>query len=100
MDTFLLDDRKFCRCSRAIKPAEGIARTRPRKAVIGGKETFSRLGWGLGSLPAEKSINPLPKQTWTCPHCGFVHHAADIVRLDDARLRCKQCGKAITPQSG
>jgi len=35
----------------------------------------------------------------TCPHCGFVHHAADIVRINDVQLRYKQCGKAFTPPS-
>jgi hypothetical protein len=39
----------------------------------------------------------IQRPTWTCPHCGFVHHAADIVRIDDERLLCKQCGQAFTP---
>jgi hypothetical protein len=37
-----------------------------------------------------RKINyPPPRPTWTCPHCGFVHHAADMVRIDDVQLRCK-----------
>jgi transcription elongation factor Elf1 len=43
---------------------------------------------------ARKNRYNIPRPTWNCPHCGFVHSAADIVRLDDERLRCKQCGKA------
>jgi hypothetical protein len=36
-----------------------------------------------------------------CPHCGFVHHAADIVRLrlDNERRLCKQCGEAFLVQA-
>ena len=41
----------------------------------------------------------IQKPTWTCYHCGFVHHAAGIVRIDDAQLMCKQCGEAFTPPS-
>jgi rubredoxin len=47
-----------------------------------------------------RKINyPLPRPTWVCPHCGLVHQAADIVRIDDTQLRCKQCGQAFTPPS-
>jgi hypothetical protein len=28
---------------------------------------------------------------WTCPHCGFVHRAADLLRLDSDNLQCRQC---------
>ena len=41
----------------------------------------------------------IPRPTWTCPHCGFVHSAADIVRINNYQLRCKQCQKAFTPPS-
>src|SRR6516164_2446677 len=31
----------------------------------------------------------------------FVHHASDIVRIDNDRLRCKQCGEAfVDPSTG
>jgi hypothetical protein len=33
--------------------------------------------------------------TWTCPHCCFIHRPADLVRIDDERIRCKQCGQAF-----
>jgi DNA-directed RNA polymerase subunit RPC12/RpoP len=36
---------------------------------------------------------------WTCPHCGFVHLPADLLRIDSLELRCKRCGKAFTPPS-
>jgi rubredoxin len=43
-----------------------------------------------------RKINyPLPKPTWTCPHCGFIHRPADLLRIDDEQLRCKQCGQAF-----
>jgi hypothetical protein len=48
---------------------------------------------------ARKNRYNIPRPTWTCPHCGFVHHAADILRIDNHQLRCKQCQKAFTPPS-
>ena len=42
---------------------------------------------------ARKSRYDIPKPTWTCPHCGFVHSAADLMRLDSERFQCKRCGK-------
>jgi predicted RNA-binding Zn-ribbon protein involved in translation (DUF1610 family) len=35
--------------------------------------------------------------TWPCPYCGYVHYPADLVRLDNERLECYQCGQAFTP---
>ena len=35
--------------------------------------------------------------TWPCPYCGYVHYARDLVRLDNERLECCQCGQAFTP---
>jgi hypothetical protein len=29
--------------------------------------------------------------TWTCPHCGFVHRPAALLRLDGEHLQCKGC---------
>ena len=44
-----------------------------------------------------RKINyPLPKPTWTCPHCGFVHQPVYLVRINAEQLRCKQCGQAFT----
>ena len=33
----------------------------------------------------------------TCPYCLYVHYRADLVRLDNERLECSQCGQAFTP---
>jgi len=33
---------------------------------------------------------PLPVPTWTCPHCGFVHRPADLLRLDSHRLQFQE----------
>jgi hypothetical protein len=34
----------------------------------------------------------MPKiPNWKCPHCGFVHTAADLRRADAENLLCKQC---------
>ena len=42
-----------------------------------------------------RSRHPLPVPTWTCPHCGFVHRPADLLRLDSDNLQCRQCGRAF-----
>jgi hypothetical protein len=39
--------------------------------------------------------HPLPVPTWTCPHCGFVHRPADLLRLDSDNLQCRQCKQAF-----
>jgi hypothetical protein len=60
----------------------------------------ARTAPGIGAALMGRKINyPLPRPTWVCPHCGFVHHATDIVRRDDEGLLCKQCGEAFTPPS-
>ena len=33
--------------------------------------------------------------TWPCPHCGFVHRPADLLRLDADNLLCRQCRQAF-----
>lgn len=33
--------------------------------------------------------SPIP--IWRCPRCGFVHRAADLLRVEWDTLRCKQC---------
>jgi len=35
----------------------------------------------------------IPVPEWRCPHCGFVHHPADLLRLNFTDLQCRQCGK-------
>jgi hypothetical protein len=50
-------------------------RTRPRPAI------------------RHRRLPPVP--TWTCPHCGFVHRPADILRLNFTQLQCKQCRQAF-----
>ena len=42
---------------------------------------------------ARKPRYDIPKRIWTCPHCGFIHTAADLLRLDSNRFQCKGCGK-------
>jgi transposase len=37
-----------------------------------------------------------PAPTRTCPHCGKIHTAAEILRLDGDRLKCAMCGEAFT----
>jgi rubrerythrin len=51
------------------------------------------------ALMATKNRYNIPRPTWTCPHCGFVHYAADIVRLDDEGPECKRCGLAFVAAS-
>jgi transposase len=51
------------------------------------------------ALMRRKINYPLPKLTRTCPHCGFVHRSADLLRLNDTQLRCKQCGETVTSVS-
>lgn len=52
-------------------------------------------GGGDGADMSRKISYPLPKPSWTCPHCQYVHGAAEVVRIDSERLRCKQCGEAF-----
>ena len=42
---------------------------------------------------ARKSRYNIPESTWTCPHCGFVHTATDLMRLDSNTFQCKSCGR-------
>jgi rubredoxin len=44
---------------------------------------------------ARKRRYDIPKATWTCPHCGFPHTAAELMRLDSNRFQCKSCGKSF-----
>jgi hypothetical protein len=44
---------------------------------------------------ARKARYNIPIPTWTCPHCGFVHRPADLLRLNATDLECRQCGRAF-----
>jgi len=48
-------------------------------------------------LPKKSRPTTIPTPTWPCPYCGFIHYARDLVRLDNERLECCQCGQAFTP---
>jgi rubredoxin len=48
---------------------------------------------------ARKTRYNIPVPTWTCPHCGFVHRPANLMRVDFVNLRCKQCGQIFAEQS-
>jgi len=37
---------------------------------------------------------------WRCPHCGFEHTAADLVRIDGDTFRCKQCSQPFPSKKG
>jgi rubredoxin len=52
---------------------------------------------GLGcrnllAIPRKSRYN-IPIQFWRCPHCGFEHSAADLLRSGWSTFKCKQCGK-------
>jgi hypothetical protein len=40
---------------------------------------------------ARKSRYSIPVPTWTCPHCGFRHKPADLLRTNGEDLLCKNC---------
>ena len=44
---------------------------------------------------ARKSRYDIPTPTWNCPHCGLVHTAADLMRLDSNTFQCKSCGRSF-----
>ena len=44
---------------------------------------------------AHKSRYEIPAPTGKCPHCGLVHTAADLMRLDSNWFQCKSCGKSF-----
>lgn len=59
-----------------------------------------RGGAGGGEAAAEglmrkSRYSTIQTPTWPCPYCGYVHYAADLVRLDNERLECCQCGQAF-----
>jgi hypothetical protein len=37
----------------------------------------------------------IPTPSWECPHCHFIDHAADLLRLDFDPLQRRQCGRAF-----
>ena len=63
-----------------------------RSSVAAGRKRRCNLG---NRVMARKSHYDIPKPTWTCPHCGFVHTAADLMRLDSDQFCCKSCGKPL-----
>jgi len=38
----------------------------------------------------------IPKPTWTCSHCGYVHVPASLLPLDSNNLQCRQCRRAFS----
>ena len=40
---------------------------------------------------ARKSRYTIGIFIWRCPHCGFEHGAADVMRLDNKTMKCKGC---------
>jgi hypothetical protein len=44
---------------------------------------------------ARKSRYNIPKLFWKCPHCGFEHTPADLLRVNNNEFQCKGCGKEI-----
>ena len=50
-------------------------------------------------MPRKARYN-IPTLIWRCPHCGFEHTAADLMRLDFNNLRCKTCGEAFPSGPG
>lgn len=46
-------------------------------------------------MPRRPTKPLLPVPTWTCPHGGFAHRLADIMRLNSCEMKCKNCGGAF-----
>ena len=59
----------------------------------GGPYAIHEISGAQSSAMARKSRYDIPKPTWTCPHCGRIHTAADLMRLDANRFQCKACDK-------
>jgi len=49
---------------------------------------------------SRKSRYNIPVLNWRCPHCGFEHSAADLVRIDGEHFRCKACGEPFPSGPG
>jgi len=47
-----------------------------------------------------KSRYNLAPMIWRCPHCGFEHTAAELMRIDGDHLRCKNCGQPFPSGKG
>ena len=47
-----------------------------------------------------KSVGTIPKLFWRCPHCGYEHTAADLLRVGWDTFRCKKCGKEFPSERG
>ena len=46
-------------------------------------------------LMRKSRYSTIQTPTWSCPYSGYVHYPADLVRLDNERLECCQCGQAV-----
>jgi len=44
---------------------------------------------------ARKARYSISVPTWVCPHCGFVHKPADLLRVNSDDLLCKQCNQTF-----
>jgi hypothetical protein len=49
---------------------------------------------------ARKSRYSIPILFSRCPHCGFEHGAADLLRSDWDMFRCKKCGRELPSGRG
>ena len=45
-------------------------------------------------MPSKRSYS-IPSPEWKCPHCGYIHHAADRLRLDSDNPQCRTCAQAF-----
>jgi hypothetical protein len=55
---------------------------------------FSKEFRGKRLMARQRRYN-IPVAEWLCPHCGFVHRAADLLRLNNDDLQCHSCGQAF-----
>lgn len=49
---------------------------------------------------ARKRRYAMMQLEWRCPHCGFAHTPADLMRLDNDTLQCKGCVKPFPSGPG
>jgi len=52
------------------------------------------------SLLARRSHYYVIRRSWPCPHCGFEHKHADLVRVSKYSFRCAQCGQEFPSSVG
>ena len=57
-------------------------------ADIGTKTLYIQARLALeGRLLRELQLETARRVPWKCPHCAFVHTAADLMRLDSTRFQ-------------